>query len=157
MRITRFECRAGKQVLVAFAVVAISLGWVCPLPAQTTTWTGNAGNVWTRDNSWSADQPEIGSIAFFGSAAVGTIALRESNDPGSVSVGTILINSGSLLTGFAAGASAATINIGTTSAVSYLDAGAIPTEFEFGDRGSLFGASSPVVAVNLPGALQVRA
>jgi hypothetical protein len=110
------SCGSGKKNLVLAAVAAVALipAWRADGQASTS-WTGFAGNVWTRARSWNSGQPVAGGIAVFGSSGGGTIALRESGSPGSVDVGTILVTSTSF-PGFVTGASSASINLAPAAA-----------------------------------------
>jgi hypothetical protein len=102
---------SGKRILPLFASVLLLLSQTEAL-AQTTNWTGSAGDVWTRAGSWSDGEPTSSSIAVINGGNGTMLALRESNSPGSVSVGTLLLRNPSYVR-IVPGASAATLNFGT--------------------------------------------
>ena len=114
-------CKGILRFLVLLLCASVAVLLVTsppPASAQTTNWTGVAGDVWTRPDSWNNGTPSISSIAVIDGGSGTTLALRESNSPGGVSVGTLILTNPSYIS-IVTGASAATVNFGTNAAVVY--------------------------------------
>jgi hypothetical protein len=129
---TTFFCAAGKQILLAvvFCLLIASLA-----TAQSTfNWTNNGGdNTWTNQDNWNpVSLPTASDTAVINGGTATTLALRPSNSPGSVSIGTLIIGNFSTYTHIVPGASAATVNFGTNAGLRFGDVNSGAQTFTFG-------------------------